>query len=270
MLGPGWAVIASTLAVGGLTFEASFWQVNGAWLLNVVLFWLLADPILGTLWHFSSTTTTTQKKQPETLKQQLNFILPYSRKDSGAYRLAILITRLSHSQEAIIFLLLLVVALIIALILGTWVMIYVVVFGLSLLWFSQNKESAYYPFWQSLVTFLIPYCINLLLMSNWHLPQVLLGLGYWVVYTGSLRLLTGQINGNKQIIAGQGAVSLLLFALNKPIAGIIVGVGLGLTLLFRLQVVSQQPVPWRQYTTQFHPPLLLGMLISAGTLGRWG
>lgn len=270
MLGPGWAVVASVLAVGGLVFETNFWQVNGGWLLNVVLFWLLADPILGTLWHFSVTKTTTQKDRPKIVKQKFNFVLPYSHKDSGAYHFSAFITKLSRSPETIIFLLLSGMAFTIAFILGKWAILYVVVFGLSLLWFSQNKKSVYYPVWQSLVTFLFPYLIGLMLMSGWQLPQILLGLGYWFVYVGSLRLLASQVNGNKQIIAGQGAISLLLFALNKPVAATIVGLGLGLTLLFRLQAISQQPIPWQQYITQFHPPLLFGLLISAGALGRWG
>ncbi len=287
-LGPGWAALGSFLASGVLRFENDFWALNAVWLLKFGLFWLLADPILGTLWHLVVTQGVwcrlTRNSPPEGLT--VKPLLPYTVKNSAGYRLSALVALLRQQDDGRwqTSLILPLIALGLATMLGWTVALYALIAILVTFWVGVEAFSAKIiqkSFWQSTVAFLLPYIVGLFLMDAPEQNALLLGAVYWVIVLGMLLLSAGRETADRMIITGQATIAILLFALMKPIAATAVSLGVLFNLLLRLklkqQIASQghiaddeRSLMVAQYSAQLHLFLLTGFLIAGASLGCIG
>ncbi|MFQ5575707.1 MAG: hypothetical protein ACE5G8_01830 [Anaerolineae bacterium] len=270
-LGPGWAVLGGVLASGGLRFEANFWALNGALLVKAALLWLLADPVLGTLWHLMVERGAWRRLYRGMYLERpgVKPLFPYTTRYSMGYRLSALAAALRAHNDGLwqTFLLLAVMALVLAALLGRPVMLYAGVSILLAVWAGRPQRvpaSAGPQFWQSVATFLLPYLAALNLAGGVPRAGLLVGVCYWVVYLGSLRLAAGRNSGARPVIVGQAVAAGLLFALVEPVAATAVSLAAVFGLMRYLQAGPNRAVGWAD---SIHPFLLSGLLIAAFLLG---
>lgn len=263
-LGPGWAALAGVLASGGFHFEAEV-------LLKAGLLWLLADPILGTIWHLVAEQGIWRRlgQAPPSGASPLKLRLPYVVKDSAGYKLSIFWTNLRTSEngQGYTLLITLFLALLISAILGGLIVSFVIVsvllaFVIGLTGYGEGQQ-----FWQSLATFLLPYLAGLIVMGQLPLQAVALGYVYWVIYLSTLRLRAGKSRGAWLVIIGQGVAAGLFFSLTLPLAATVLTLAVMFSLLLWVQAKMQSTQPEIWYAEHVKPYLLVGLFAAAVSLG---
>ena len=261
MLGPGWAVLAGALASGGFRFEAEV-------LFKVGLLWLLADPILGTVWHLLTDCglwrQLTQTRPPEA--KPLRPLFPYVAKDSAGYRLLVFTAHLRalENGQGYTLLIALFLAVLLTIILGQPVVLFTLTSILVAFGLGDRVQGR--GLLQSLATFLFPYLTALRVMDALSPEALVLGWVYWVVQLGLLRLLAGKMGGGWLVIGGQGVAAGLLFGLKMPLAATVLTLSTLFSLLLRLQAKAQNTRP-ELYAVHLKPYLLVGLFVVAVSLG---
>lgn len=267
-LGPGWAALAGALA-GGIPA----W--NAPTLLQLLLLWLLVDPMLGSVW---------QVVVPQQLWQQLahpelphlapaGFALPYAQPDSAAGRLALWLSRYrqwwreAYWPAAGSGVLTALLAGGLALLLGALLspaLLWLVLLALALIGLAGFVAPGGGRL-ASVVQFLLPWGMGLLLFPDSSQLALLLGGCYWAVYLGGLRLLGGHARADWLFVLGQIAAIGLLLALKLLPGAAIAGVLLAAQLLLR--TASDNPAQW---LGRAQPYLTASVLAAALSLGGWG
>ncbi len=271
--GPGWAVTGAFLAAGLLQVQPDFLAANAPWLAKLGLLWLLADPVLGTVWHLLRDNRLWPVLQGRLLPEQepVRPVAPYTAKNSAGYRAAVALARLREQGDGLgqSLLWLVLVSLVTAALLGRQAVVYVA-FSLWAATRDTGGPSAKPRYvWQSIAQFALPFIVMLSLLQALTLPALLLGGAYWVVYLGSLRLTAGYAGADRLVVTGQGVAAILLFALAHPIAGAVVSLSTIFSLLFRW-AAQQQKAAWPQTAAHWQLLLSTGYLAGALALGGWG
>lgn len=270
-LGPGWAALAGALSAGNIRFSP-----DG--LLPLLALWLLADPLLGSLWGL----WVQQGWWPKIKQAHLpppparGLALPYARPDSPAGRL---VTRLrqywawrqnSLSPEARAGLFTLaagpVLALGVSFFLGPLVlaltfMAVLLVCGAGL--FAPRLPAASRDLLASAVHFLLPWLMGMLLRPGFSLPAIALALCFWGVYLGGMGLYRHYRPAGALFNLGQAAAMGLLLALRLlPAAAL-------LAILLPAQLLAKPGCRGpAEFVTRVQPFLVAGMLAAAILLGR--
>ncbi|HMR65136.1 MAG TPA: hypothetical protein PKE64_14105 [Anaerolineae bacterium] len=267
-LGPGWAAAAGLLATGGLSLSPATW-------LQLVGLWVLVDPLLGTLWDVAVNQEVwrraTQAKLPAPPSR--GFSLPYAQPGSLAGRLVLRLRRYqrwwqdsywpAYSSELMTFGLGLLMALLIALLLGGWLV------GLTLLAVGLMLKAGAAPpdltgssggRWQALVQGLLPWLMGLILGGGPTLLTGAIAICYSLVYLGLLRTLGEHPRATWLFWGGQLAAGLLLLGLRLlPVAVVLAGLLIGQRLL-----KNHFPAAW---LSKVQPYLLSGLLLTAWAVG---
>ena len=262
-LGPGWAALAGVLASGAFQFEADF-------ILKAGLLWLLADPLLGTVWYLLADwglwQRLTQTQPDETTP--LRVLLPYTLKHSPGYSWSIFWTNLSalQSGEGFTFVITLLLALILGGLLGGPVAVYAVI-SICLAFIAGKHDGPGSRLLQSMATLLFPFWAGATLSSRPTPAILLLGLVYWIVYFGILQWSAGRTSGHRLVIGGQIVAALLLFGLIKPLAATGVALAAIFSLLLYRQRSEYAPDFLIRYDDQLSPLLLAGLFVAALSMG---
>jgi hypothetical protein len=239
-LGPGWAAVSGALAAGSFALSSEI-------LLKLLLVWLLADPVLGTLWGLSVGDRSASEQDgiwrrlltarlPTTVPS-LRF-LPYTQPGSPSRRLAERLGRL-HSWWQATFRpavgresAALVAALGLALLLGAVLrrnVLMLVLLSIALSWlvalFQQRdlfrdsmpqdaSRRDIVTLWYALGEFGIPWLIGAVVMGIPSWAAIALGICYTVTYFGLIQY------GRKFRLIGssQAITALLLAGLRHPLA----------------------------------------------------
>jgi len=262
-LGPGWAVLAGGLAANGLALATDL-------LLKLGLLWLLADPLLGTVWELlTQRAVWLRLKRPQPPPAvHLKPVLPYLSKDSAGYRLLVFWTHVSTlpNGEGYSLFIAVLLALFMASLLG-WVVVLYALISLFLAILIREREGGF--FWRSMALFLLPYLMGLFVMNRIGLYAILFGGAYWCVYFGLLWLGTGQMKGARLVIMGQAVTALLLFSLSAPLMATPVALAAIFSILLRSQAQTacdpDRAAAW--YVKYLTPFLWLGLFISAIAVG---
>lgn len=276
-LGPGWAVLASFLVAGALRFEPDFWVLNAPQMVKLLLLWLLADPVLGTIWQMTVERGFWYKFQQtwRSFRAGKLPLLPYTQPRTAAYRASVRLATwqsLSDYGSQTVTVLLL-VALGLGAVLGRAATGYVVASLLLAGWLGQQRPPFTGPgrvFWVSVATFLLPYTAGLAVFGAALQAPALLGGCYWLVYLGILRLSVGEKWGEPPVILGQAVAAILLLALFKPVAAVIVALSTVFTLLLRLQIQSETPEQKQNLAAAVTPFALIGLLVATVMAGGIG
>jgi hypothetical protein len=254
--------------VGALALEAETW-------LKLGLLWLLADPILGTIWHLLTVQQVWQRlRRPELpAHASLPPILPYLTQKSPGYRLILFLANMRAQPDGAGYTLLIAsfLAVSIGFVLGWPALIYVLL--VLLLAFSANlntnsSEKTGHPLLlQSIATFLLPFTVGTVLFGSFTWVILLLALSYWIAYLGSLQLLSGESFGTRFAIWGQGAATILLFGLREPLIGVTAAIALIFSLLLKRHADDRGPMTAIWYSERLQPFLLISLLITTLSLG---
>jgi hypothetical protein len=268
-LGPGWAAMAGLLAMGSLSFSPAV-------LLQLAGLWLLVDPLLGTLWDLAVNQEVWRKAIQAKLPapRQRGFSFPYAQPGSLAGRLVLRLRRyhgwwqdsywLAFSSELITFGLGLLLALLIALLLGGWIL------GLTLIAVAlvlkagvtaSTLTGSNSSHWQALVQGLLPWLMGLVLGGGPTLLTGAIAVAYSMVYLGLLRTLGGHPPRATWLFwGGQLAAGLLLLGLRLlPVAAVLAGL-----LIAQRLLKNRFPAAW---LSKVQPYLVAGMLSTAGAVG---
>ena len=205
-LGAGWAAVAGGLASGALSSAAAQPLAPA---LTLLLVWFLADPLLGTVWDLGASPRGiwTQLQRPRGMGPTSPLvILPYTRPNSPAWRLAARMDRLRvvwqeavwpQAGHAFIALLgALGMALAVGALLGR-AAVALVVLSVALSWLaarvrgssrqhSANGSQAGLATLCALGEFGIPWMIGCLAFSQLAIPAAALGISYTIAYAGLL------------------------------------------------------------------------------------
>ncbi len=268
--GPGWAAIAGALSSGYLDLSVST-------LLQLVSLWLLVDPILGTLWDLAVRQRLwrriTRARLP--LPPTRGFILPYAQPGSIAGHVVLLIRRYRlwwaqsywpvFGGEVITFGVGLVLALLLGLVYNStlfWLVVLTIsltiLAGLS----SSDLSKSGGGRLQSIVQFLLPWSIGAFIWPPVTFLPLVLGLCYWLVYLGGLRMLGSHRRAETLFFLGQVAVILLLLAFRLLPGATILSVLLFTQLLIKIKF--SQPADFLRKVQVY---LVLGLVVAGLSVG---
>jgi hypothetical protein len=236
-LGPGWAAVSGALAVGGFVLSSET-------LLKLLLVWLLADPVLGTLWGLSVGDASASEQKgiwrrllTARLPATVPFLrfLPYTQPGSPGRRFAERLGRLRLWWQATLrpeagreFAALgaaLGLALLLGAVLGRNALV-LVLLSIVLSWLvalSQKRDASrdssasrrdIVSLWYALGEFGIPWLIGAVIMGRPSWAVIALGVCYSVTYFGLIQY------GRKFRLIGssQAIAALLLAGLRHPLA----------------------------------------------------
>lgn len=283
-VGAGWAALGGALASGVLARDA-VWPLSQplGGLLTLVLVWLLADPLLGTVWEMAAGWNGFRNERPSTASPDVGqpvHWLPYTQPGSPAWRLAVRMgtwrtagraqpvgpeTPAVHGVLSALAL-----ALIVAAVLGYGVILLVVA-STVLAWLATRLSggdragaAGHLPTGpatiRALGIFGIPWLIGCAAAEVPVWPAVLLGLCLTIAYVGVLQdpLRFRLIGG------GQLAMVSLLAGLHQPLAAAVGGVAL--TAQWVLASTAGRHPPDRPRGA-VQPFILIGLLVAALALG---
>lgn len=267
VLGPGWAALAGALAAGEFRFETDS-------LLKLGLIWLLVDPILGTIWHLVADKMLWRRLWQPFLPPGVSLkpSLPYTVKGSPAYKFLVFRARLQTDTtgEGYTLFIAIGLSLFIAAILGLPVILYAII-SIFLAFLVGEKifiAGSRGHFLCAAATFLLPYLVGVFIIAKMiPLYALLLGIVYLEVYFGLLQLNAGKMQGERLVVAGPGAMAMLLFGLMKPLPAMIVALGALFSLLLRFEAQKQDVQAATWYGQQLRLFLWSGLLISAWAIG---
>ena len=276
-LGPGWAVLAATLATRKLQFQPDFWLLNSTLLINLAILWFLVDPVLGTIWQLlvEQDIWHLLNTHPYPLQTKQKPLLPYLTKNAMAYRFITIFNSLWSQNNSLgqTLLLHLLIAFGLATVLGIPVILFVSIFIIGSFLIGQKQfatTTIKQQLWQSIAMFLLPYLVALQLINGLHLKAIILGLAYWIIYLGLLQLMAHQPKGNTLVITAQAVIAIFLFSLTQAIAGAVVIIIMLFTLLLQIQNKQQTPPNWQKYTMYLNPFLLIALFTTAISIGGGG
>jgi hypothetical protein len=270
-LGAGWAALAGLLASG-------YAQLDLTALLQLISLWILVDPILGTLWDLAVerglVRRFTRAELPAPAARGVD--LPYAQPGSVAGHAVILLRRYSRWWAAYFWPTFsggittccvgLILALVIGLALGPTVFwLVVLTVGLTVLAGLALPDHDFVDGsrLRSIVQFLLPWLMGAVLWSDISLLALVLGLAYWTVYLGSLRMLGNQHRAEWLFYPGQFAVSLLLLALHLLPGAVVLGILLLAQLLVRTNYGDDAAVLLRKSQAY----VVIGLLVAGLSVG---
>ena len=271
-LGPGWAALAGFLSTGYPTLT---WSV----VLQIIALWILVDPILGTLWELTVNHRLWQQIRLAQLPPApaTGFTVPYAQTGSIAGRFVVKVRRYRRwwqetgwpemGDKFVTFCLGIVLALLLGLALTPtifWLVVLAV--GLTVLTgpTTSNLSTGGGGRIQSVVQFLLPWLMGVLLAPNPSLVSVAAAICYWVVYLGGLRMLGGHRRAEWLFFGGQLALVVLLLALHLLPGAAILIVFLAAQLFIR--TTFKQPA---DLLRKVQPFLVIGLIVAAVLLGGW-
>ena len=256
-LSGGWAVIAAALA----TRPAAPTTV---WIVRLALLWLLVDPLLGTVWQLLVGRQLRRILQLGAVKA-VTPVLPYTRRDSAAYRFGIWREKLRTHADGVWQPLL--VSAVLSLAAGVWLgwaVLLLAVITLATAWaFSlHTRANAARRGWLSLALFFLPFAVAANLIELWRWDVSLLGAAYTVVYFGLLCLRENPARAEIWVILGQAAAAVVMFAAVQPLAGGVIALATVVGLLARPFSAARGGA--------LHAIALIGLLAAAFSLGGGG
>ena len=230
-LGPGWAALAGAVVAG-------FPDLNAGTFSSLLLLWLLADPLLGTVWDLF----VNQGLWREVIQAQLppppsrGFLVPYAQPESIAGRMVVRIRRYKQwlhedSKGVRAQLTTILLATTLALLAGLYLhraIFWLVFLAIGLTWIAAlspyNLAAPGGGRLQSVVQFLLPWNMGLILWQQPSLVGMLIGIAYWIVYLGGLRMLGNHYRSCWLFFGGQLVIALLLLGLHHLVAAAVVTV----------------------------------------------
>ncbi|MFQ5612831.1 MAG: hypothetical protein ACE5H9_11925 [Anaerolineae bacterium] len=271
--GPGWTMLAGALASGALAFDSNR-------TLQLVLLWLLVDPVLGTVWELAVQSgiwrESLRAPLPEGTRVSLHLV-PYATPGSWGYRLARwwgvlrawwrMAPGAAHGQSATAF----AGSAILALFLGLFlkpILIPLILLSVVLALLTGREDLSTtvrgQRFWQAVGNVVIPWGMgSLLFASSLPLFSGLLMVCYGLVYLGGLRQAAGQSEGDHLLVMGQAAAILLLIGLRAPLSAAVLTVVLLFQLILRNQALRRGAYLW--YLNSIQPYMVIGLMAAA-----WG
>jgi hypothetical protein len=246
-------------------------------LLQVVSLWLLADPVLGTLWELAGP----QGLWRRVIQAQLpppparGLVLPYTQPESAAGRLALLARRYGawwrgsywpeFGGQVTTFVLGLVLALVIGAALG-WVIFWLVVLTLNLILLAGLSRSdlaaAGGGRLQAVVQLLLPWLMGSMMWSRPGLFGPMAAICYWISYLGGLRMAGGHKRAELLFFSGQVGAMLLLFGL-RLLPG---ATGLGVLFVAQLLIWNRFDRP-AGFLEKAQPYLIASLIVAGWSLG---
>jgi hypothetical protein len=230
-LGSGWAAVGGGLAASGLVLSPET-------LLDLLVVWFLADPILGVVWDLGFGYAASSP-QPGMWQRLLSpglpelappvRLLPYTRVGSPGYRLAHRLGQLrrwwgttfrDQQRDVAALAVALGLALLVGTILGRTVLALVLA-SVILSWLASAAQdragqatdhAAVRSLWHSLGEFGIPWLMGAAALGKVTWPIILLGTCYTITYFA----LTQPAHHFRLLAASQVTAALLLFALRHP------------------------------------------------------
>ena len=282
-VGAGWAAIGGAIACGVLSGDTRLaLSPPFGGLLTLALVWLLADPLLGTVWDLVAGRTGV-RAQRHTLDgeavQPLHW-LPFTQPRSPAWWLAERLSRWRarwfarsdqpETQPGIMLPAALALAVVLAVVLGYGVVL-LVALSVLLAWLAarlaardDTGASANSRIGPSAVRafgiFGVPWLIGCVAGGDLDWPAVLLGLCLTIAYAGVLLTpLRFRLVG-----VGQLAVLSLLMGLRQPLAAALIAVGLVGQWGLASAAAGRASDRLRR---AIHPFILAGLLIGALAIG---
>ena len=271
-LGPGWAALAGILSTGYPTLT---WTA----MLQIIALWILVDPILGTLWELTVNQRLWQQVRLAHLPPSpaTGFTVPYAQTGSIAGRFVVKTRRYRRwwqetgwpemGDKVVTFFLGIILGLLVGLALNPTVFwLVVLAVGLTLLTGPTTADLSISSGGriQSIVQFLLPWLMGVLLAPEPSMVSVGAAICYWVVYLGGLRMIGGHKRAEWLFFGGQLAFVVLLLALHLLPGAALLIVFLATQLLFRTGI-EQSSILLRK----IQPFLVIGLIVAAVSLGGW-
>lgn len=269
-LGPGWAALAGALSTGQAGFELPL-------LLQLAGLWLLADPVLGTLWELA----VGQGLWRRFVQAQLppppsrGFYLPYAQPGSAAGRVVLRWRQVQawwreafwpQGADAVTaFGISLILALLISFFLGP------IIFGLTLLAIALTLFAGQTQpdltttgggRLQSIVQFLLPWLMGSLLWPAPAWPGLGLALCFWAIYLGGLRMQGDHARAEIVFFLGQASTIGLLLALR-----LLPGAALLSVLLIAQRLILLKFNEPAEFLAKAQPYLVVGIIVTGIALG---
>lgn len=271
-LGPGWAALAGAVSTGAV-------ELDGAGLLKLAGLWLLADPLLGTLWELAAPAGLWRNAGGGALPPgpARGFYLPYTRPGSAAGRLLKRWHRYrlwwaghywpENRDKLLAYGAAFVLALLIALSLSAalfWLTLLAIALALLAGQSAPRLASPEGGRLQSVVQWLLPWFMGVFLWASPSLPGLALAVSYWAICLGGLRMLGRHRRAELLYFWGQAAVCALLLGLRLLPGAALVGV-----FLAAQQVLAARFTLPETFLARARPYLLLGLAAAAVSLAGW-
>jgi hypothetical protein len=252
-------------------------EFNLTTLLQLVALWTLVDPIMGMLWDLSIEKGLWRK----IAKAQLGppaasgFLLPYVQVDSAAGRFVLYVRRYQawwresywpeNGSHFWAFWLGAVVALLLALSLSPcifWLTLLALLLIVLAGQISAKLSAPHGGRLQSLVQFLLPWAMGILLWSNLSPIGLALAVCYWITYLGGLRMLGRHHRSDSLFFLGQIVAIVMLLALRSLPGAAILSVLLLAQWIVRIQF--NRPSDFLQ---KVQPFLIVAVVVAGLSLG---
>ncbi len=266
-LGPGWAALAGALSTG---YPGRGW-------LPLLGLWLLVDPVLGTLWRLAGQQGLWRTLAGASLPPPPGegFTLPYARSEAPGGRLVLWLRRYGRwwrgqfwPQEGDK---LATMGLGVLLALGlAWLLeptifwLTALAIGLTLL-AGQDSADLAAPGGgrlQSVVQFLLPWAMGVVVWGSLTPVGLALALCWWVTYLGGLRMLGHHRRAAVLFFGGQGAALAILLALRLVFGAAAVGV-----LLIAQQLVASRFTDPADFLPRVRLYLVVAVLVTGLAMG---
>lgn len=270
-LGPGWAMLAGVLSSGAM-------GVRLAIVVQILMLWLLVDPLLGALWELSAQQGIWRRM----LSAQLpppppqGFYLPYAQSGSVAGRWVLQVRRYNTwwrgqfwpetGRHLVAFGLMTGLALLISFSFNPtlgWLTLLAV--GLIIL-AGQTQPDLAAPDGgrlQSIVQLLLPWVMGVLVWSKLGPLTLALGTCYWVTYLGGLRMAGQHERAEILFFLGQVVAALLLLTLHWLPGAALVG-----ALLVGQMIIKTKFSRPADFLVKAQPYLILSLLVAGWSLGQ--
>lgn len=271
-LGPGWAALAGAVSTGSV-------ELDWPGLLKLAGLWLLADPLLGTLWELAVPLGLWRNASGVHLPPApaRGFHLPYAQPGSAAGRL---VNRWrsyrlwwagyywpESGDRLVAYGVGLGLAVLIALALDAalfWLVLLAVALGLLAGQSAPDLASPEGGRLQSVVQWLLPWFMGVFMWDGPAPAGLVLAVSYWAIYLGGLRMLGRHHRAELLYFGGQAAVLALLLALRLLPAAALIGVFLAAQQLLRVRFTRPET-----FLAKAQPYLLLGLVAAALSLAGW-
>jgi hypothetical protein len=270
-LGPGWAMLAGALTSGSIELKLTS-------LAQLLILWLLVDPILGALWDLSVQQGLWRRLSAAQLPPppRQGFYLPYAQPNSVAGRLVLRVRRYALWWQAhywpelgshfSAFAFGAVLALLLSLSFSStlfWLTLLAVALILLAGLAQPDLTAADGGRLQSIVQFLLPWGMGVVLWSSLTPLSLALAVCYWVTYLGGLRMLGGHRRAEILFFLGQIAAVLLLLALR-----LLPGAAILAVLLVTQQLIKARFRQPSIFLPKVQSYLVLSLLVAGWSLGQ--